>query len=100
MNVGKARFSPEAEFISVNFSKQVLVSKENLLEYCFIWELFTFGCRTKPGNLYSMNHNKTNYKMHSYSRHSLMQTATLLSTVRKDELLSFQATDTFKCPTK
>lgn len=68
MNVGKANFSPEAEFVLVNFSKRVLVSKENLLGYCVIWELFTFGCRTKPENLNSMNHNKTNYKMHNYSR--------------------------------
>lgn len=68
MNVGMARFSPEAEFVLMNFSKRVLVSKENLLEYYDIWELFTFGYRTKPGNLNSMNHNKTNYKMHNYSR--------------------------------
>lgn len=67
MNVGKARFSPEAEFVLVNFGKRLLVSNENLLEYCVIWELFTFGFRTKPGNLNSMNHNTSNYKMHNYS---------------------------------
>lgn len=46
MNVGKAKFSPEAEFVLVNFSKWVLLSKKNTRVLCYLG-LFTFGCRTK-----------------------------------------------------
>lgn len=45
--MGKARFTPEAEYTLVNFKKRVLVSKEILLEYCVIWEFFIFEGRTK-----------------------------------------------------
>lgn len=47
MKMGKARFTPEAEYTLVNFNKRVLVSKEILLEYCVIWEFFIFEGRTK-----------------------------------------------------
>lgn len=56
------------ESVLVNFSKRVLVFKDKLLEYCVIWELFTFGCRTKMLSVNSMNPDKTNYKVHNYSR--------------------------------
>lgn len=45
--MGKVGFTPEAELTLVNFNERVLVSKEILLEYCVIQELFIFKGRTK-----------------------------------------------------